>query len=116
MRTLILIGFVACTATPLADPPPRDPVEARLSARFCVGENPDIVALMTNTAGEIGGYHVTRPIRDSPITYFRADDTVVGGFHIFGDPAENEKSKAAIADLRSRYPQQRSLDCPKSAK
>ena len=68
-----------------------------------------IVAVFVNEAGEVGGYRAGMAIMDSPISYFRADGTPLGVFHIFGDSEENAAAQAALDTLRVSYPIERPL-------
>ena len=69
-----------------------------------------IVVLFVDEAGQVGGYRAGLAIMDSPISYFDADGNLLGTFHIFGPPAENDAAQAARARLQASYPIERPLE------
>ena len=68
-----------------------------------------IIVLFVDAVGNVGGYRAGLAIMDSPISYFDAEGGLLGTFHIFGPPEDNATAQAALAELQSRYPIERSL-------
>jgi hypothetical protein len=88
-------------------------LQERLAAQYCQpGPGRWIVVLYVDDAGNVGGYRAGLAIMDSPIGFFRADGTPLGSFHIFAPPEENAASKAAIDELKARFPNERAFECP----
>ncbi len=71
------------------------------------------IMVLKNNAGQIGGYTVTLPITDTPITYLNPQGKVLTSFHIFGSDEEKAIATRIIDDLRKEFPIETPLICPK---
>jgi hypothetical protein len=90
---------------------PRDTVEARLRAQYGQpGPARWIVVLYVNADGEVGGYRAGMAIMDSPVSFFDADGTLIGVFHIFAPAGENAKYQRTIDALVASYPIEQPFD------
>jgi hypothetical protein len=91
--------------------PTSDTLAARLRAQYGQpGPAHWLVVLYVNAAGDVGGYRAGVAILDSPISYFHADGTSIGMFHIFAPEGENAKYQPAIDALTARYPIEQPFD------
>jgi hypothetical protein len=107
----LALALVACV-THTNDKGPHATLEARLASQYCKeAPAPWIVVVYTDDQGIVGGYRAGMALMDSPVSYFRADGTPVGIFHVFADPAENAKHKPAIDELHARFPHERPFTC-----
>lgn len=69
------------------------------------------VKVLKNVAGDIGGYVLLPPIRDSLIPYLDAEGDALASFHIFASDEEKRKAMAIITPLRRQFPVEETLDC-----
>jgi hypothetical protein len=71
------------------------------------------VTILKNAEGYIGGYVVTPPIADSPVSYLNADGNFLTSFHIFASDEEKKTASLIIEKLRKSYPKEEPFICPK---
>ena len=79
---------------------------------MCRDRPPPILHVFASETGEVGGYSVSAPIMDSPVTYYRPDGQPVGSFHIFATAEENAAARPIIDALSLRFPVQQTVVCP----
>ncbi len=87
---------------------PKEDRDAKVLARYRGGPGARIFAL-EDEAGNLGGYTVSGPVMDGPITYLDARGEVIGVFHIFGDPQTTENVPGTIARLNAQFPKSRRI-------
>lgn len=114
-----VVLLVACAppSAPVASSAPTAPTASgstsardRILARYCSGPRSNVNAL-EDDAGNLGGYAVTGPVMDGPVTYLDANGDEVGTFHIFSKPQTTEKVPGTIAGINARFPRSRRVGC-----
>lgn len=69
--------------------------------------------VMRDASDTIGGYVYSSGIMDSPVAYLDPAGKQVAMFHIFGSDEEKAHNAPIIDALRTAYPKQAPLSCPK---
>lgn len=86
--------------------------EKKITGKYCPNS---FIVLNKDEAGTIGFYSVAPTVggqtRDMPVTYYDASGKVIGGFHIFGDTAENEATMKILDPLKIKFPRTSEINC-----
>lgn len=95
------------------DPMKSKEVPPKIIREYCPQvEGGMLVRVLKDPEGNIGGFIVNAPIRDSPISYLDANGEFLTSFHIFGPPKEKEAASKIIERLMKRFSHIEPLVCP----
>ncbi len=88
-------------------------ITPKIIKEYCpLNKDGQTVTVLKDAAGFIGGYMITIPIGDTPVTYLDIEGEFLTSFYIFGTDEEKEKASKIIDSLLKRFPIIEPLACP----